>query len=312
MSRAYLCVTIDTESDKGRGWRSRRPMSFAGITDGVVKRLHPLFERYGAKPTYLLSPEVMRDAASIETFRRIAPSCELGTHLHGEFAEPGAHEPDVTADFQRDYPPEVERQKLTYLTDLFIRAFDHQPQSFRAGRFGIGPASIGILESLGYAVESSVTPHMDWTSSGAPGLAFLDSPTQPYRPDPTDPGRPGTATLLEVPVTIRRRFLNALPGIGKRVDPRWLRPTRGTEASIVRVAQDEIADARRAAPQRPVILNAMFHNVEVVPNLSPYAASEEDARGILDRLHALLTFARREAISVVGLGDVPEILGGTV
>ena len=309
MSRAYLCVSIDTECDKGPAWRVRRPLAFEGVTDGVVRRLHPLFERFGAKPTYLLSPEVIRDEACVETFRRIAPSCELGTHLHGELAEPGAHEPDVTADFQRDYPPDIERQKLTYLTDLFIRAFDHQPQSFRAGRFGIGPASIGILESLGYAVESSVTPHMDWTSSGAPGLAFLDAPTQPYRPDPTDPGRLGTAGLLEVPVTIRRRFLNSIPGIGGRVDPRWLRPTRGTEAGIVRVAEDEIAAARRAAPHRPVILNAMFHNVEVVPHLSPYATNEEDARGILDRVRALLAFAHREAISVVGLGDVPEILG---
>ena len=51
------------------------------------------------------------------------------------------------------------------------------------------------------------------------------------------------------------------------------------------------------------------HNVEIVPNLSPYAATEDQARAILDRLGALLAFARREAISVVGLGDVPEILG---
>jgi hypothetical protein len=309
MSRAYLCVSIDTESDKGKGWRSRRPLSFGGITDGVLRRLHPLFARFGAKPTYLLSPEVIRDEASVEAFRRIAASCELGTHLHGEFAEPGAHEPDVTADFQRDYTPEVERQKLTYLTDLFVRAFGHQPRSFRAGRFGIGPASIGILESLGYAVESSVTPHMDWTSAGAPGLAFMDAPTQPYRPDRTNPGRPGNASLLEVPVTIRRRLLSSVPGIRGRLDPRWLRPTHGTERSIVRVAEDEIAAARRAAPGRPVILNAMFHNVEVVPHLSPYASDEEDARRILDRVRALLAFAHREAIAVVGLGDVPEILG---
>jgi hypothetical protein len=284
-------------------------MAFSGITDGVVKRLHPLFQRFGAKPTYLLSPEVLRDAACVETFRRLASSCELGTHLHGEFAEPGAHEPDVTADFQRDYPPELERQKLTYLTDLFIRAFDHQPQSFRAGRFGVGKDSLGILESLGYAVESSVTPHMDWTSSGAPGLAFLEAPSQPYHPDPADPGRPGTSRLLEVPVTIRRRLLSALPGLGKHVEPRWLRPTRGTEAGIVRVAEDEIAEARRIAPGRPVILNAMFHNVEIVPDTSPYASNEEEARSILDRLRALLAFAHREGIAVVGLGDVPEILG---
>jgi hypothetical protein len=308
-SRAYLCVSIDTECDKGAAWRCRRPMAFSGVHDGVRERLQPLFESFGAKPTYLLSPVVLRDEACVELFRSLERDAELGTHLHGEYAEPDAFEPDVTTAFQRDYTPEVERQKLTYLTDLFIRAFGHQPQSFRAGRFGIGAASIGILESLGYAVESSVTPHMDWSSAGAPGLAFPGAPTQPYRPDPSDPGRRGDASILEVPVTIRRRLVNALPLVGSRIDPLWLRPTRGTAERLVRVAEDEVADARRRAPGRPVVLNAMFHNVEIVPEASPYAATEGEARGILDRLRALLDFARRESIAVVGLGDVPEIVG---
>lgn len=309
MSRAYLCVSIDTESDKGHGWLCKRPMAFEGVRDGVVKRLHPLFLEHGAKPTYLLSPEVMRDEASVEVFRKLESTSELGTHLHGEYAEPGAYEPEITKEFQRDYAPDVERQKLTYLTDLFIRAFGHQPLSFRAGRFGIGSETIGILESLGYTVESSVTPHMDWASAGAKGLSFLGSPSQPYRPDPLDAARPGTSTLLEVPVTIRRRLLSMLPGLATRVEPRWLRPTRGTASALVRVAEDEIAEARRAAPGRPVVLNAMFHNVEVVPGTSPYASNEREARGILDRLGALLAFAKRESISVIGLGDVPEVLG---
>ncbi len=308
MSRSYLCVTVDTECDKGAAWKVRRPLAFDGIHEGVGRRLQPLFAHYRAKPTYLLSPEVMRDEASVELFRGLATGAELGTHLHGELAEPDAFEPDVTSVFQRDYPEEIERAKLTYLTDLFIRAFDHQPQSFRAGRFGIGSASIGILEDLGYAVESSVTPSMDWTSAGAPGLAFEDAPTQPYRPDPRDPGRPGDARLLEIPITIRRRLCNAIPFVGRHLEPRWLRPTRGTAEGLVAVAEDEIADARRRSPGRPVVLNAMFHNVEVLPGASPYASNEAEAHAILARLGALLAFARREDIPVVGLGDVPEIL----
>lgn len=308
MSRAYLCVSIDTECDKGKGWRSKKPMSFEGVTEGVVRRLQPMFASFGAKPTYLLSPEVLRDEESVEALRKIEPSCELGTHLHGEYAEPGAHEPEVTKDFQRDYEPEVEKAKLAYLTDLFIRAFSYQPRSFRAGRFGIGPASIGILESLGYTVESSVTPHIDWSSAGAKGLSFHGAPTQPYRPDRRDPAKPGDASILEVPVTIRKRLANALPIVGKHVEPRWLRPTRGDADTLVRVAEDEIAEARRRAPGRPVVVNAMFHNVEIVPDKSPYAADEAEAHAILARLRALLAFAEREDIQVVGLGDVPEIV----
>lgn len=309
MSRAYLCVSIDTECDKGPSWRSRRPMTFEGVHVGIVDRLQPLFASYGAKPTYLVSPEVIRDARSAEELKAIGSACELGAHLHGEYAEPGAWEPEVTRDFQRDYEGDVEKRKLTYLTDQFIRTFQHQPVSFRAGRFGIGRRTIGILEELGYGVESSVTPNIDWSDQGSPGLSFSGAPTQPYRPDRHDPGRPGDSSLLEVPITIRRRLLNSLPGIGKKLEPRWLRPTWTSGDALVRLAEDEIGEARRASPGRPVVINAMLHNTEVIPDASPYADTESDAKAILDRLRVLLAFAQRESISVIGLGDVPEILG---
>jgi hypothetical protein len=305
--RAFLCVSIDTECDKGPGWRSQKPLAFTAVKDGVITRLQPLFARFGAKATYLLSPEVMRDPASAEVLASIAGDCELGTHLHGEYAEPGAFEPEVTKVFQRDYTEEVERAKLTYLTDLFKRTFGTAPRSFRAGRFGIGRNSIGILESLGYAVESSVTPHVDWAPNGAKGLSFVGAPTQPYHPDPRAPEKRGASHILEVPVTIRPRALQKAPLVGKLVEPRWLRPTKGTEREIVGVAKDEITHAseREGAP---VVLNAMFHNVEVMPGTSPYAQTEAEAEGILDRLAALLAFAQREGIRVVGLGDVPELV----
>ena len=302
----FLSVSIDCECDKGPGWRSQRPLAFEGVREGILRRLAPLFARYGAKATYLLSPEVIRDEASAEALRELAADgeAELGAHLHGEFAEPGAFEPDVTTAFQRDYPPDVERAKLAYLTDLFAAAFGRKPTSFRAGRFGIGTESLGILEDLGYRVESSVTPHMDWSRSGAPGLSFVGAPTQPYHPDPRDPTRPGKSRLLEVPVTIRPRAVNRLPLVGKRIDPRWLRPTRGSGAALVGLAREEIAAARARDPRRPVALNAMFHNVEILPGASPYAATEREAAAILSRLEALLAFAQREGIAVVGLTEL--------
>jgi len=178
--RIYLCVSIDCECDKGPGWKTRKPLSFAAITSGIGERLQPLFRRYGAKPTYLLSPEVIRDPASVETLALIASECELGTHLHGEFAEPGAFEPEVTSAFQCHYDRATEQEKLRGLTALFADAFLAKPRSFRAGRFGIGPHSLGILADLGYAVDSSVTPFKDWAQAGAPEAAFRGAPTQPY------------------------------------------------------------------------------------------------------------------------------------
>jgi hypothetical protein len=284
-------------------------LSFSGIASGIGERLQPLFARYHAKPTYLLSPEVMRDAHSVETLASLDGDAELGTHLHGEFAEPDAFEPDVTAAFQRDYSRETERSKLLSLTQLFFDAFGRPPRSFRAGRFGIGSNSLELLQSLGYAVDSSVTPHMDWSRAGAAGLSFRSAPTQPYWPLHSAPEIAGPRTsLLEVPVTIRPSHFSRLPVIGRWIEPRWLRPTRTSAAELVRIAREEIVEARLRDPARPAILNTMFHNVEVVPNTSPYAGNEDEARAILGRIDSLLAFANREGIRVIGLSQVPEIL----
>ncbi len=310
----YLSVSIDCECDKGRKWRSQRPLAFQGVTEGIARRLSPLFARYGAKPTYLLSAEVMRDPASAEVLTKLQGTHELGTHLHGEYAEPEAFEPDVTSAFQRDYPPEVEAAKLRYLTELFRATFGRAPTSFRAGRFGIGAHTLGILEELGYHVESSVTPHMDWAANGAPGLTFLDAPTQPYHPDRASPGRRGQSPLLEVPVTIRPHAMlkrlgrvNRMLRLDTRIEPRWLRPTKNSAEAMANLAREEIASARAHDKDAPVMLNAMFHNVEIIAGASPYADDEREARAILDRLEGLLAFAKREGIAVIGLSDTPEI-----
>ncbi len=271
MSRAYLCVSIDVESDRARGAEARHPSSFEGITDGVVARIHPLFDRFAAKPTYLLSAEVLRDAMSVAAFGDLAPSCELGTLGSGG----------------------GDRPALTELTDLFIRAFGHQPQSFRCAPASRGGAWVETVASLGYAVDASATPHLG---------PFRDASSQPYRPDAESPGTEGNASLLEVPITIRSRVLRA---------PRWLSPSRTSASALVRIAEDELAAARHAAPARPVFLHATLANVDVVPWASPRGANEEEARCVLDGVRELLTFARRRAIEVIGLGDVPSILAAS-
>jgi hypothetical protein len=54
----------------------------------------------------------------------------------------------------------------------------------------------------------------------------------------------------------------------------------------------------------------MFHNVEVFPGASPYAATDAQARQIVDRLAALLDFARAERFAFARLSEIPQILAG--
>jgi peptidoglycan/xylan/chitin deacetylase (PgdA/CDA1 family) len=311
--RVFLCVSIDCECDKGPAWKTRVPLRFDGVRTGVVERIHPLVAAHRAKATYLLSPELLRDEASVDVLDALE-GCELGAHLHGEMADPGAFVPEVTRDVQRDYPPDVERAKLTSLTSAFRAAFGRAPRSFRAGRFGLGANTVPILEDLGYSVESSVTPGVDWTSV-SPGLSFVGAPSQPYHPDPTDPTRPGRSRLLEVPVTTVARVARVaravarVPFVGRLAEPRWLRPTKTDGAGLVAIARTAVRAALKERPRAPVVLNAMLHNVEVVAGASPYAATEAGAHGILESLGTLLAWARREGIACIGLGDVAEAIG---
>jgi hypothetical protein len=307
VAAVFLCVSIDCECDKGPGWKTQLPLRFAGVHRGIAERIHPMVTRHGGKPTYLLSPELLRDPACVEALASLR-SCELGTHLHGEMAEPGAFAPEVTSDVQRDYPRAIEHAKLASLTSSFRDAFGRRPTSFRAGRFGVGPNTLPILEQLGYAVDSSVTPRVDW-SHVSPGLTFVHAPHQPYFPDRTDPAKRGRSTVLEVPVTTTARLAGWVPLIGRLTQPRWLRPTWSSARTLVRTARDAVESARHEGPRRAVVLNVMFHNVEVVAGASPYAATDGAATALLSRLEALLAWASAEGVTSVGLGDVPGELG---
>ena len=313
--RPVLCVTIDCERDKGPHWRVRRPATFHGIHEGIGARLAPLFRHYGVKPTYLLSPEVMRDDAAAARMAQLARGAELGTHLHAEYVGPDLDEDAESSTFQAALAPAIERAKIEALTSLFVHRFGTRPRSFRAGRFGIGGASLGILADLGYTVDSSVTPFIDWSGAGPGAPNFRQAPFIPYHPDPHAPATAGQGPVWEIPVTIRPRLAHRLPimrgFLARRLRPRWLRPTWGSARALIDLARDvwdEAPPRDATARSAPPIWNVMFHNVEVVAGASPYSATEDRAQAILDRLAQLLGFARAAGARSVGLSDLPELL----
>ncbi|MCS6966263.1 MAG: hypothetical protein NZ473_05815, partial [Candidatus Kapabacteria bacterium] len=163
VARRFLAVTVDTECDKGEGWRTQRPIRCRNIVEDLPQRFHAPMHRLGISPTYMLSPEVIRDEDATAVLMELPGAAELGTHLHGEYVEP---EPDWDAEgtytMQCDYPAELEWSKLQRLTELFRERFGESPRSFRAGRYGISARTIQMLEALGYVADSSVTPYKWW------------------------------------------------------------------------------------------------------------------------------------------------------
>jgi hypothetical protein len=249
-------------------------------------------------PTYLLTVEVMEHDASVEALRALNHAHELGTHLHAAFIEPqkkhqvydGIDSPDM----QCHLPAEIEYGKLASLTQLFKQRFGYAPTSFRAGRFGAGKNTVPSLQRLGYLVDTSVTPHVLWRHELG-DVDYRKALEQPYFPSVDSLLKPTTGegvTVLEVPVTTRPRFMRF---------PRWFRPWLSGVDGMKDVARYQL---KRHAGERYIVLNMMFHSMEVIERASPYPQSGDDVKRYLSDLQEALAWCRDEGFEFCGLSDL--------
>ncbi len=269
-SRTYV-LTIDVEIDAGRKWKTSNPATYEGVTKGIGI-LQPLCEKYGVKPVYLISPAVMVDPASVDFLNALdRDHCELGTHLHGEYIGPQARFTGENfsgcdpKDMQCEYEEVVEFEKLENLTEKFIKLFGFAPKSFRAGRFGARGWTLECLEKLGYTHDTSVTPFRQWhdvVDYSKPGSL------SPYYPSKDNLCAVGDLKIIEVPVSITP-------------DLTWLRPTPRRFSDFEQCKK--VIDWYEGHVS-PTVLCSMFHNVELVPDKSPYSRTEEDCKDMLNTI----------------------------
>jgi len=321
----FFVVTIDTEIDKSPDWKISADETFLSVLDGIPKKLTPLFNRFGAKPTYLLSSEVMENKECVSLLKSI-DNCELGTHLHGDLVEPQRKVYKLantrTGAMQNSYPKEIEYQKLKNLTNLFIEKFGFSPSSFRAGRFAAGNNTINSLEKLGYLVDSSVTPGIDWNLPE--GRAnFLGAKEQPYFPGRENLLEKGNSKVLEVPVSIvpprLKKYFYALDKvkvlklvsaiINTILPPRWLRPSFQNPSGMLGVITKLL---KRYGMNNAIVLNMMFHSIEVVPNASPYTKTEDECEALLGRMGMVLEYCTTNNFNFVTLSELYSVFAPEV
>lgn len=324
--KVLLCVGLDTECDKDLTWGTRFPFQFRSVLEGIPKRLTPLFNYYGIKPTYFLSPEVINDKACVGLLRELK-DCELGTHMHGEYIGPNADmSASKTSSVQAEMSRKVEREKLQNLTDLFKEKLGYSPKSFRAGRFGLSKNSLRLLCSLGYLVDSSITPFYSHQFSDQIRNNYWGAPVQPYFPSRFDYRNKGCLNILEVPITVvnpfflqwprfivrllhNRSFINKrlLPRLGYKIPKTtWLRPKYSSTEEMIAISDLLI---QRMIKSKFTVLNMMYHPNEVIPCASPYAATEEDVNNILLTQKKFFDYLfNRYKVECVTISQVRELL----
>jgi len=317
-----IIITIDTEGDNQ--WDPSLPRSTENIR--FIPRFQALADRYGFPPTYLCTYEVATAPAFDEILVPLhaGRQAEIGAHLH-PWTNPPFSEWDrseTVPAYPSELPPEVFAKKLECLTGLLTGKLGEAPHSYRAGRWGLSAAHIPTLLRLGYTVDCSVTPLVNWTDPGARerGQDFSHAPVRPYYMAWGDPAREGASGLLEVPVTILctngimrrspallalyKRYRKALPArvLNKlfSIAPRWFRPF--SDMSVGRLKAVYQTARHLGLP----VVEMMFHSSELMPEGSPHNPTAAAVDGLYTRLDQLFAYLAAERVEGTTLSAFAE------
>jgi glycosyltransferase involved in cell wall biosynthesis len=189
----YLLVIVDAEEEFE--WTKFSPSSTSVKAMRKQTPAQRILERFGIVPTYVVDYPVASQSEGFEPLKEFLDSgvCEIGAQLH-PWVNPPVRE-KVT--LRNTYPGNLDRQlefeKLHALTMVIEQNFGMRPTIYRAGRCGIGPNTVQILEELGYEIDCSVLPGSDLRRFGGPDFRACNV----VKPFWIGQGK----TILELPIT---------------------------------------------------------------------------------------------------------------
>lgn len=316
-----LVVTIDTEEDD---WGCYHPTEYSVKNIARIPELQDLFNQFGICPTYLIDYPVAATKESVAVMTELLKTgrCEIGMQCHPWNTPPFEEENNKRNTMLCNLPPELQFRKLSYLHQTIIQNFNIVPIAFRAGRWGYSGAVASGLEKLGYKIDTSVMPYVDWREhegpdfSNRPGDPYFFKPAEIYRPDPE-------GSMLEVPPTIgytqsnslfsnelflrlsrppfrRLRLIGLFHKLGW-LNKVWLSPEKCT-------GQEMIALTKRLIQKNQPVINLFFHSPTLQTGLTPYARTEADRLEFLSRLKEFLLFSREAGIEPIRLSETLRVV----
>lgn len=293
-------LTIDTEEEGNWGGNYFRHDKSPVENIKHLPAFQDFCNKLGIRPTYLIDYPVATKDFSVKILKSFLDdgACEIGAHLHPWCNPPYEEEINLRNTYLHNLPQELQLKKLSVLTETIQDNFKIRPVSYRAGRYAFNAQSLPMLESLDYQVDSSIVPYRVAKTTDEPSFGMTG--LNPYHPDYVNILKPGTAKIIELPVTVEftRRLpgwfkanYNGLPNIGIRrilkklfqIDLIWLRPSYSSVADMIRLCDSSIK-------QGVTVLNMMFHSNELMPGGSPYNKTEADVERFLNKIEKLIGY----------------------
>jgi hypothetical protein len=292
-----ITVIIDTEAEFN--WSGPFSRDLMGVEN--IRRLESaqqLFERFGIKPAYLVDYAVSSQREGYEPMRELLADgrSEIGAHLQPWETPPFEEETTESNSFLGNLAVDLQRRKLMRLTQMVEETFGTRPRVYKAGRYGVGPATADLLAELGYLIDLSVLPGTDLRDRHGPD--FRHCPIRPYWF-----GRGGD--LLEIPMTVGiagvlapiasssypylasrgLRWLH-LPGVMARLG--LLERIALTPEGVNFAEMRRLTEALMRRGHRSFTLS--YHSPSLMPGSTPYVRDAKELEAFMARIRAYLDF----------------------
>jgi hypothetical protein len=316
-----LIITIDTEEDN---WGQYAPRGHTLGNIEKIPHLQDIFDSFHAKPTYLVTYPVATDETSISLLREIEKSgrCEIGMHCHPWNTPPFEEDLNEGNSMLCNLPHDLQHKKLSILHNTIRKNFGIDPVSFRSGRWGYDQRVAENLFDLGYKVDTSITPYIDWTNYS--GRDFSSVPPQPFRFSRENAfAETAAGQLLEVPATIGylqrnfarcnkiHKFLSRKPinrlriiGILHRLhllNKVWLSPEQSDSKQMIKLTNCLIKKKYK-------IINLFFHSTALKAGLTDYVRTVSDEKRFIQQIEEFLAFTNRVGVESVRLSDAYSLI----
>jgi hypothetical protein len=284
-----LIVVIDTEEEFD--WTSKPSRETTSVSAmREIYKIQNILDEYNLTPCYVVDYPIASKKEGYEILKQIYQDgrCEIGAQLHPWVNPPYDEELSRFNTFPGNLPEKLEEEKVRTLLGAINEAFGIQTKIYKAGRYGFGPNTPGILERLGLEIDLSFCPPFDHSGEGGPDYSSCKA----------DPFWFGSTRILEIPVT--GAFVGWAGSASKTIykianQLRILRLT-GILAKISAVdrllltpegfdTEEHIKITKYLYERGTRVFTWSFHSPSVVPGYTPYVRSELELHNFLDSFH---------------------------
>ena len=296
MKKKYFIITVDTEGDNIWSYTPKKDRLLIPETKNALylQRFQQLCESYRFYPT---SEFVQFGKDVIERNKG-----EIGMHMHAFSTPPFYELSDLRGRglaFAGEYPSKVLYQKMEYMTKTLQDTFQIEITSHRGGRWYLDNRILKILDQLGYLVDCTVTPGINWQSTGGQtgvsrGNDYRRYKSKVYKIKKSD--------LWELPMTIMsNRIFDFTKKDGAPVKTKkiWLRPDGINLKDLIWLVDRNYKSSVN-------YIEFMIHSSELMPGGSPTFRTVEKIDKLYKQLDVLFAYMKQRGYQGIGCSDYIE------